>query len=301
MSEYILPPKLNINDKVLIISPSSRIDKKLVNGLKERLISWGLRPIQGKYSTAKAGEFAGTIKQRLSDLQYGIDKKDIKAIFCTRGGYGMLQLIDLLDLSPLIKRPKWIIGYSDITYLHTILIDKSICSLHAPMARQFSLAPKEDLSIELTRKILFGDSTEYIVKTGQYYNKGECKGRLVGGNLTALQSMLGSKYEFIKEEIILFLEDINISHNQVERLLYSFKQYNIFKRVKGLIFGRFHFDFLDEKEINKIDIRLNFLLKRLKIPVAYNFPIGHGPLNYPLINGAFAELKVERGITKLIF
>ena len=164
MNEVIIPPYLKKGDKVLLISPSSKIDKKLVRAMRARLTSWGLKPIIGKHALAKSGSFAGTIKQRTTDLQYGLDHKSIRAIFCTRGGYGMIQVLEQISLKRFLENPKWIIGYSDISGIHSLLSKHNIASIHGPMARHFALAPKEDLAIEFLKNTLRGESMKYIIK-----------------------------------------------------------------------------------------------------------------------------------------
>ncbi len=296
-----IPAYLKKGDRVLIISPSSKIDKKIISGMRERLKRWGLIPIVGKHATAKSGTFAGTIKQRLTDLQFGLDNKKIKAIFCSRGGFGAIQLLDYIDLRKFLKHPKWVIGYSDITALHSLVTNSGIASLHAPMARQFALSSEYDLSIEFTKKILFGDSTHYIIPSHKYNHKGVAKGILVGGNLTVIQSLLATEYIIKSENIILFIEDTNISANQVERLLFSILHHSSLSTIKAIIIGEFCFDYPVEGDFCKINERIQQLVKDLKIPIVYNFPVGHGQFNYPLICGIQAEITVKKGRVDLIF
>lgn len=301
MDEGIRPPYLKQNDKVLLISPASKIDRKLIKGMFNRLKSWGLRPIIGKHASAKSGTFSGSIRQRLSDLQYGLDHKSIKAIFCTRGGYGTIQLIQDLCFDKFKKTPKWLIGYSDVTVLHNIIANYNINSVHGPMARHFTMAPKEDLSLELLKKALFGEQMNYIIKGHKYNQKGDVKGRLIGGNLTILASLLSTNLNAVRSGDILYIEDINENSNQVERMLYSFQLSGMLNYISGVIIGQFTWQYKREGEQDKVYQRINRLIKHLRIPIAYNFPIGHGDVNYPLVNGSLVHFVVRKSVVELNF
>lgn len=299
MNELILPPYLKVGDKVLLISPASKIDKKLVRLMRTRLTSWGLKPIIGKHALAKSSNFAGTIKQRIADLQYGLSNKNIKAIFCTRGGYGTIQLLEDIDLTKFKKNPKWIIGYSDITALHCLLANNNTASIHGPMARHFALAPKDDLSIEFLKNILFGNSINYIIKGHKYNHKGFSQGLIYGGNLTTLSNLRKTNYDFDLTNSILYIEDVNESPSQVERMLYGFKLDGTFDKLAGLIIGQFSFDHKTEKDTLKVFQRIHRLIKGFKLPVAFNFPIGHEEQNFPIINGTIATLQVGKNTVEL--
>lgn len=301
MDTIIKPPSLKIGDRVLLISPSSKIDKKLIKQMMYRLRKWGLKPIRGKHATAKSGLYAGTVKERLADIQYGLDSPKIKALFCSRGGYGAIQLIKHLDFSKATKTPKWVVGYSDITAIHNVLFKNRIMALHAPMARLFAMAPTEDLSLEFTRKTLFGESIEYIIPSNKFNNRGEAKGVLIGGNLTVFQSIINTPFTTIPPKTILFFEDTNISALQVERLLFSILNSNFSGNIKGFIFGKFQCDFSILGDLTKINQSIHKLIQHIKVPTIFNFPIGHGKENYPLIHGAEVEMIVNKGVSILKF
>ncbi len=301
MNEVIIPPYLKKGDKVLLISPSSKIDKKLVRAMRARLTSWGLKPIIGKHALAKSGSFAGTIKQRTTDLQYGLDHKSIRAIFCTRGGYGMIQVLEQISLKRFLENPKWIIGYSDISGIHSLLSKHNIASIHGPMARHFALAPKEDLAIEFLKNTLRGESMKYIIKGHKYNHKGAIEAHIYGGNLTTIANLRGTTFARDLSDSILYIEDVNESPSQVERMLYGYKLDGTLDKIAGLIIGQFNFDHKTEKDTFKVYQRIHRLIKNLKIPVAFNFPIGHGDLNYPIINGSMANFQVSKNVVELNF
>lgn len=301
MNSLQLPPSLQENDKVLIISPSGKIDKRLLKGIKERLTSWGLQPLQGKHAAAKSGSFAGTIKQRLADLQYGLDRSDIKAIFCSRGGYGAIQLLEKLNLSLFRKNPKWLVGYSDITALHSLLQKEGFASLHAPMARHFTFEPKDDLAITFIKQILTGENMHYIIKGHKYNNKGRIQGVLRGGNLAVLQGLRNTPYEYDSKGTILYVEDVNETPNEVQRMFYNLKYSGVLDKLSGLILGQFTETFNNKNITEEVYKSIYPLLKSYKYPMLFNFPIGHVPKNYPLINGSLAELIVNRSTAELKF
>lgn len=301
MSSLIFPTSLQQGDQVLIISPAGKIDRRLLGGLKNRLQEWGLKPIVAKHARAKSESFAGTIKQRLADLQYGLDNTKIKAIFCSRGGYGTIQLTEQLDLTGFKNHPKWIIGYSDITVLHSLLQAKGYASIHAPMARHFTLAPKEDLALALLKKTLMREPIHYTFKAHKYNHKESSKGILRGGNLTVLQGLKGTAYDFNPTNTILYLEDVNESPNTIQRMFYNLKLSGVLEQLSGLILGQFT-DTLENKNISdEVYKKIQPLLKSYTYPICYNFPIGHLSQNYPLINGAEAHLITNKHTSELKF
>lgn len=161
MNSLILPPYLHEGDKVAIVSPSSKIDKSFLKGAKKRLESWGLKVIMGKHAGSASGRYAGTVKQRLSDLQSMMNDPEIKAIFCSRGGYGAVHLVQALDFTLFRESPKWLIGFSDITALHNLIQSNGFASLHAPMARHLTVEPEDDPCSLHLKNILSGTLPEY--------------------------------------------------------------------------------------------------------------------------------------------
>ena len=301
MQNIIIPPPLAPGDKVLIISPSGKIDKRLLKGLRERLESWGLDAILSKHASAKSGTFAGTIKQRLGDIQYGLNSKEIKAIFCSRGGYGAIQLIEHIDLTQFKLHPKWLVGYSDITNIHALLQSNGFASIHAPMARHFTVTPKEDLAIALLQKSLKLEPIHYTFRTHKYSIRKASEGVLIGGNLTVIQGLRSTPIDLIPKGAILYLEDTNESPNMIQRMFYNLKLSGILDQLSGLIIGQFT-DSIENKNISEeVYKKIHPLLKKYHYPICYNFPIGHVTRNYPIINGAKASLSIDKHTTELKF
>ena len=138
------PPFLQKGDKVVIVSPSSKIDQQFLKGAKKRMESWGLKVAMGKYAGSSSGRYAGTIRQRLKDLQDAMDDPEVKAILCSRGGYGAVHLIDKIDFTAFREYPKWLLGFSDITALHNLFQKNGYASLHSLMARHLAVEPEDD-------------------------------------------------------------------------------------------------------------------------------------------------------------
>ena len=160
-----LPSFLQKGDKVVIVSPSSKIDKEFLKRAKKRLESWGLKVSVGKYAGGSSGRYAGTIRQRLQDLQSAMDDPKVKAILCSRGGYGAVHLVDKIDFTAFREHPKWLLGFSDITALHNLFQKNGYASLHSLMARHLSVEPEEDPCVAYLKDILFGNLPVYTCES----------------------------------------------------------------------------------------------------------------------------------------
>lgn len=158
MGSLIFPPYLQEGDRVIVLSPSSKIDKSFLKGAYKRLKSWGLEVVFAKHAGSSNGTYAGNIRQRLEDLQEAMDDEEAKVIFCSRGGYGAVHLIGKLDFTKFRQHPKWLIGFSDITALHNLFQQNGFASLHAPMARHLTVEPEDDFCTQALKDILFGQA-----------------------------------------------------------------------------------------------------------------------------------------------
>ncbi|MCD8165069.1 MAG: LD-carboxypeptidase [Bacteroides sp.] len=286
---------------VVILSPAGKIDKTFISGARKRLESWGLKVLIGKSAGRSAGRFAGTVKQRASDFQEALDSDRIKAIFCSRGGYGAVHLIERLDFTRFAKYPKWLIGYSDITLLHALFQKKGYVSLHAPMARHLTVEKEEDLSLRYLHNLLFGRLPSYQIPSSSLNRSGKAKGILRGGNLAVLSGLRGTPYDFPAEDTILFIEDIGERPYQVERMMYNLKLGGVFDRISGLIIGQFT-EYEEDRSLGKELYRvLADLVKPYTFPVCFDFPVGHVTANYPLICGVETELVIRKKEVRLNF
>ncbi|NMA73345.1 MAG: LD-carboxypeptidase [Bacteroidales bacterium] len=295
------PPFLKPNDSVIMVSPSSRIDKKLVSKAKERLEAWGLKVSLAKHVVSAYDNYAGTEDDRRVDFQEAMDNKKYKAIFCTRGGYGAVHFIDQLDFTQFKQSPKWLIGYSDITALHLRFNNEGFATLHGPMARHLATAPEGEASLLYLKGLLFGKKPTYFCPSHQLNRKGKATGVLWGGNLSVLGAMQGTPYAVIAKETILFVEDIGEHLHAIERFFYNLKHSGVLDQLSGLIVGQFT-DYLENQLLGRRVYRmLSKLLKPYSFPVCYNFPTGHTKMNYPLICGSYVQFNVENEKITLSF
>ena len=154
MSSLIFPPYVQKGDRIIILSPSSKIDKSFLKGAKKRLKSWGLEVAMAKHAGSSHGTYGGSIKQRVEDLQNALDDEKAKVILCSRGGYGAVHLVEQLDFTKFRQHPKWLVGFSDITALHNVFQQHGFASLHAPMARHLTVEPEDDFCTQALKDIL---------------------------------------------------------------------------------------------------------------------------------------------------
>ena len=304
-NKLIKPEYLTKGDTIAIVAPSGVLKNydNYINKAKELLKSWGLNVIVGKNVFNDDGHFAGTDNERTLDFQNALDDKSIKGIWCARGGYGAVRVIDNLNFEKYKLEPKWIIGYSDITAIHNELHILNSESIHAIMCKSLNeLDIDNSESVSLLKKTLFGEKISYKIKTNPYNIEGSTSGKLVGGNLTLLHCMLGSKSSINTEGKILFIEDLGEYLYHIDRMLYSLKRAGYFDNLNGLIVG----DFTDlRKNTTPFGRNLKELILEIvsdyNIPVLFDFPAGHGKENFPLILGREIELIVEKEDSNIIF
>lgn len=298
MNMPALPPYLHVGDKVVIVSPSSKIDKSFIRGARKLLESWGLKVTLGKHAGSSSGRFAGTVKQRLNDFQAAMDDKEVKAILCSRGGYGAVHLMDGLDFTHFHEHPKWLIGFSDITALHNLFQYNDFASLHAPMARHLTVEPEDDPCTQYLKDILFGNLPSYSCEKHKLNQYGTARGTLRGGNMAVLYGLRGTPYDLPVKGTILFIEDVSERPHAIERMMYNLKLGGVLERLSGLIIGQFT-EYEEDQSLGKeLYKALSDLVKEYDYPVCFNFPVGHVTDNRPLIEGGEVELIVDRkGVT----
>ena len=239
--------------------------------------------------------FAGTVSQRLEALQSALDNTQTKAIFFARGGYGTIQILEFLNFTQFQKNPKWLIGFSDVTIILThIQIMYGIQSIHAPMLYSFNRLHTS--VIERLFRLLKGQLQEIKTTPCELNKPGLIQGKVIGGNLSILYSLIGSKsFSVTKNDYILFIEDVDEYLYHLERMIYSLDHAQILKNIKGLIVGQMT-NMLDNeisfgKDVNTI---IYDIVKKYDYPVCFNFPIGHVDKNFPIIIGSQVELLVEK-------
>lgn len=295
------PQALKIGDKISIISTARKISLEEVQPAINLLTEWGLEVVLGENLFAEDHQFAGTKVQRLADLQQALNNDEIKAVFCARGGYGTVQLIDEIDFSHFKKQPKWIVGYSDVTVLHNHINQHfGIATLHATMPINFKTNTTE--ALQSLKDALFGNTLNYQCASHAYNRLGEAKGELVGGNLSILYSLTGTASQINTEGKILFLEDLDEYLYHIDRMMQNLKRAGMLHGLKGLLIGGM--TDMNDNTIpyghSAIDIIKN-IVSEYDFPVAFGFPAGHLADNRTLIMGDEVVLKVEEGGTTLTF
>jgi len=294
--ELIQPPYLKKGDTVLILATAGIInDSTIINNSIEILKSWGLNVRLGKNLYESNGHFAGTDKQRLEDFQNAIDDDNIKAVWCARGGYGTVRIIDDIDFTKFKENPKWIIGFSDVTVLHNEIHNLGIETIHAMMPSTLKPGDEEQKKAQKSlKKALFGKKIKYRVSESDYNKDGEAAGQLVGGNLSILYSLLGSKSTISAENKILFIEDVGEYEYHIDRMLLNLKRNGYFDKCKGLIVGGIsdvrENDVAFGKTVEEIVLDA---VKEYDFPVSFDFPAGHIRDNRTLILGREISLLVK--------
>ncbi|KAA6332266.1 putative murein peptide carboxypeptidase [termite gut metagenome] len=297
MNSLIFPSFLNRGDKIAIVSPSGKIDKSFLKGSVAQLSSWGFKPVLGKYVSNSSGQYAGTIEHRTEDFQMAMDDEEVKAIFCSRGGYGVVHIIDKLDFTHFREHSKWLLGFSDITALHSLFQAQGYASIHSPMARHLTIEAENDPSALFLKNLLFGQLPLYNCPPHKLNQQGRSHGILRGGNFSVFYGLRGTPYDIPPEGTILFIEDVNERPHVVERMMYNLKLGGILEKLSGLIFGQFT-EYEEDKSLGKeLYEALADLVGEYKYPVCFNFPVGHVTHNLPLITGAEVELTVEENVT----
>ncbi|WP_409559654.1 LD-carboxypeptidase [Flavobacterium sp.] len=287
-----IPPYLKKGDTVAIVCTARKFFPEDAKPAIELLESWGLKAKLGKTIGLDSCQLGGTDKERAADLQDMLDDDNIKAIWCARGGYGTVRIIDSLDFTKFKKHPKWIMGFSDVTVLHSHLNTLGVASLHSIMPFTVPKAPEEVK--ETLRKALFGENLTYEVETRGYEIKGKTKGQLVGGNLSILYSLLGSKSSLDTKGKILFIEDLDEYLYHIDRMMQNLKRNGYFENLKGLIVGSM--TDMHDNEIpfgqNEVAI-ITEIAKEYNIPVCFYFPSGHQKDNRTLLLGKEVEYEVN--------
>ncbi|MEG1563031.1 MAG: LD-carboxypeptidase [Bacteroides sp.] len=301
MNTLIVPPSLHKGDKVAIVSPSGKIDKSFIKGACQRLESWELNVMVSKHAAGSSGRYAGTIRQRLADLQAAMDDKEVKAILCSRGGYGAIHLVGKLHFDRFRAQPKWLIGFSDITALHSLFQQQGFVSLHAPMGRHLTVEPEDDPCTLHLKEILFGNFPLYTCPKHRLNRTGTARGILRGGNLSVFYGLRGTPYDLPAQGTILFIEDVSERPHAIERMMYNLKLGGILENLSGLIIGQFT-EYEEDRSLGKVLYgALSDLLKDCAYPICFNFPVGHATNNLPLLCGKEITLTVDKTGTELKF
>jgi len=291
-SEIKAPPPLKRGDKIAITCPAKKLPVPMTGAVK-LLESWGLDVVLGETIAASYHQFAGDDDERARDMQRFIDDDSIKAIIAARGGYGTLRMIDKVDFTRFSASPKWLVGFSDITVLHTHLFaNYGAQTIHGQMPVNIPDASAH--SLETLRRALFGEDISYHFISHALNRSGEASGILVGGNLSLLVAVSGSVSDLDYTGKVLFIEDVGEYLYAIDRMLRCLKRANKLKYLKGLIVGGF-------SEIKDNDIPFGQtvpeivmdVVKEYDYPVCFDFPAGHVPDNCSLLLGKTVNISID--------
>lgn len=296
------PPYLHPGDKIAIVCPAGYMPSQKATACIKTLKKWGYTVVKGKTLGGKSKNyFSGSPEERLADFQHYLDDPSVKAILCGRGGYGTTHLLDKIDWKQYKKNPKWIIGFSDITILHTYLQHElKIASIHGPMANAFN----DDDGINrytLSLKDTFeGKPVQYNCLPHKLNRTGKSKAPIVGGNLSLLAHSIGTNAELESDGKILFIEDVGEQLYNVERMLLQLKRAGKLKKLKGLIVGGFSQNKDTERPFGKELYQIiNDITEEYKYPVCYGFPISHDKENVAIAIGSIYKLEITEDLVSL--
>jgi muramoyltetrapeptide carboxypeptidase len=295
-----MPPYLKKGDTVGILATARKVDLAPLQPAINLLKSWGLNVVIGKTIGKDNNQLAGPDWQRATDMQEMMDNPAIKAIWCAKGGYGTVRIIDRLDFTKFKKKPKWFIGFSDATVLHSHINNFDIATVHGIVCISVANATPE--AIESFRKSLFGGKIEYTIPPHPFNKTGKAQGELIGGNLSVLYSIMGSGSEADYKGKILFIEDLDEYLYHIDRMMMNLERNDYFKDVKGIIIGAM--SKMRDNDIpwghDALEI-IQDITKEYKIPICFNFPAGHIPDNRALIFGRQVTMEVTPEGTKITF
>ncbi|SMO87802.1 muramoyltetrapeptide carboxypeptidase [Saccharicrinis carchari] len=297
----IHPPSLQKGDTIAIVAPAGRIDSAIIAQAGHRIAQMGYRVKLGSSLSRHHYNFSSTDYNRRSDFQQMMDDDEVKAILCTRGGYGAIRFVDELDFTGILAHPKWLIGFSDITVLHAAFLKQGLATIHGPMCKSFLNYTETGADIEILFSFLQGESPQYMINTHPANRLGTTKGSLVGGNLSLLMALRGTRYDFDPRGKILFIEDVDEYLYHLDRMMLNLKLGGVLQKLSGLVVGQFT-DMKDNETPfgESIEEIIYKNVKDYNYPVAFNFPAGHVETNYPLIFGEETELVVKENEVALV-
>lgn len=296
------PPYLEKGDVIGMVCPSGYMPvEKASECIRVLNEEWSFRTKIGKTLGNQFNYFSGTDQERLQDFQRMMDDPEVKAVLCARGGYGLTRIIDRVNFKNFKKQPKWIIGYSDVTVLHSHLYSNYyISSLHSPMAAAFNDAGYINRFVQSLRNALEGKKLRYSCDPHECNKKGEAIGELVGGNLSLLAHLIGTESDIKTRGRILFLEDTGEYLYNIDRMMYQLKRSGKLSKLAGLIIGGFTDSKDTERPFGQTAYEIIYdVVKEYDYPVCFGFPVSHGKENYALKIGVGYKLKVGKSKVNL--
>jgi muramoyltetrapeptide carboxypeptidase len=302
------PPYLRPGDTIGITSPAGPITLEEIRPAMAVMQSWGYRIRIGDAIGRKDFNFGGTDEERWRDLQQMLDDPKIRAVMCARGGYGSIRIVDRINWTKFKERPKWVIGFSDITVLHNhIHANCGVATIHSKMTNSFpddwsKAEPIQVQTIESIRDAMAGKSIQYPVMPNLQNRKGKAEGPLVGGNLKTIETLAGSASDIRTDGKILFVEDTGEYLYSIDRMFWNLKRTGKLKKLKALVIGGFKAKEDDPGEEFGRTIQ-DIVLEKIKdysYPVCFDFPVGHQKANFALKCGIRHRLSVKENEVNLM-
>ncbi|MFB6306080.1 MAG: LD-carboxypeptidase [Flavobacteriales bacterium] len=287
------PQYLEKGDKVRIISTARKVSESEVEPAIKQLKEWGLQVELGENLFKSYHQFAGTEKERIDDLQDALNEDKIKGVLCARGGYGTAQLIPHTDFTKFYNKPKWIVGYSDITVLHSYINQiLDIETIHGSMPVNFEHNTKEALNS--LKKALFGEKNEYSITPHAFNQPGYVQSQITGGNLSILHNLTGTYLSVNTNDKILFIEELDEYLYHIDRMMMNLELSGILKNLKAVVVGG-----MTDMNDNKVPYGqtaeeiITHRLSKYNYPVCFNAPIGHFKDNRAVICGRETSLEIN--------
>lgn len=289
----IIPPYLLPGDRIRIVSPAGKVQKdKVLPGI-ELLQDEGYEVLIGNHVFDKKFQYAGTDQQRAADLQEAISDQETKAIICARGGYGTVRIIERIDFSPLLKNPKWIVGFSDVTVLHAVLNKLGFASVHGAMPAFFLENKKPTRSFFSLMELLSSGKSLIEVSSHPMNRLGNCSGELVGGNLSLIYSLQGTSWQLETSGKILLIEDLSEYFYHLDRMMQNLRLAGQLKNLAGLVVGGFTDMKDNDSPFGKSACEIILeAVQEYHFPVCFDFPVGHISKNLALLFGSTYQLEV---------
>lgn len=298
-TKAIIPAPLRDGDRIAIVSPAGPVDSALVYAAADTLRGQGYLVDIFPSALGKCGQYAASDSARLADLSAALTDSTVRAILCSRGGYGAVHLLDSLSALPLERDPKWLIGFSDISALHALLASRGIASIHGNMCKHIALGPDDEDNATFLA-MLRGYRPAYEFAPDSLNRCGQASGRLLGGNLAVIAELINTPYDVIQPGTILFIEDVEEPIYKIERIMYQLRLSGVLPRLGGLIVGQFT-GYRPNDSYETMERMIADMTAPYTYPVAFNVPIGHVDHNVPVIQSAEVTLTVTPEGTSLSF
>jgi len=288
------PQLLKPGDTVAILSPASAVDPALIDGAVKALQSRGFNTKVMAHATGRKGTYSASAGERLDDMRSALSDPAVKAILCSRGGYGAVDM-----LGRLIPKPVWLIGFSDISALHALWQSQGIMSIHGSMARHLAEFPADDQANQALFQILcHGTQPAYSFTTHPLSRQGSVRGQMIGGNLAVLAGLISTPYDMLKPGRILVIEDIAEPIYKVERILHQLRLNGVLENLSGLLVGQFT-EYRGDSNYTDMERMIADMTAPYGYPVALGAPFGHVDGNLPFVEGAEVTLNVSDSITTI--